>query len=342
MNQEYKYKNFIYKLENGNHLVLHDKKEPETFFKYYSIDDYKIDALIKNYLYTTHPYSFNDSIDSSELLVDFSKITIEKYKSIYQQLIRKEELDKYDLDKGFQVDKSDDFKNIKSFVYQYFTRQIGLISLTTEPLNILMWSHYATESGFVIELDKKSLFEKMKELNPDIPNFCLRPIQYVEKLEKIDMFGDEFKTPDIPLFLYMTSVKRKEWKYEDEWRLSIYKKDMGLPWSYLNPGNVDYKGKNDRKLYYSSDAIKSIIIGKYFFNGNNTNKVNSDNSFELKSTIFLDFVNHIYEKYNDRLFMSGELEKGNEFGRSVGRIELEKIDCKTFKVHEKPEVFYRL
>lgn len=341
-NQEFAYKKFTYKLENGNHLVLHNKEEPETFFKYYSVDKYKMDALIKNYLYATHPYSFNDSIDSSELLVNFSNITIERYKSIFTQLVKPEELAKYNLDEAFTQDKENEFKYIRSFVYQYFTRQIGLISLTTEPLNILMWSHYATESGFVIELDKKELLGNMKKLNADIPNFCLRPIQYVKKLNGIDMFRDEFKTPDIPLFLYMTSIKRKEWKYEDEWRLSIYKKNMGLPLSYLNPGNFDYEGENERKLFYSREAIKSIILGKYFFNGNNSEKVNPDMSIELKSTIFLDFVNHIYENYNDRLFMSGELEKGTEFGRSVGRIELEKIDCKTFKIQEKDEVFYKL
>lgn len=338
-NQKFIYKKFTYKIENGNHLVLHDREEPETFFKYYSVDNYKMDALMKNYLYASHPYSFNDSIDSSELLVNFSNITIERYKSILTQLVKPEELAKLNLAHEFVQDRENKFKSIRSFIYQYFTRQIGLVSLTTKPLNILMWSHYATESGFVIELDKKQILENIMPLNADIQNFCLRPIQYVSKLNSIDMFSDKFITPDIPLFLYMTSIKRKEWKYEDEWRLSIYKKNMGLPLSYLNPGNSDFDGENERKLLYSREAVKSIILGKYFFNGNNCEKVNSDMSIELKSTVFLDFVNHLFDNHNDRLFMSGELEEGTEFGRSVRRIELEKINCKTFKVHEKKEVF---
>uniref|UniRef100_UPI00404A47C4 DUF2971 domain-containing protein n=1 Tax=Flavobacterium sp. TaxID=239 RepID=UPI00404A47C4 len=340
-NQEFTYQEFIYKLEGGNHEVIHDKKEPETFFKYYSVDNYKIDALLNNYLYASHPYSFNDSIDSSEMLVDYTKITKEIYKSLYTRVISKEELAKYNFDELFEHDKLNSFSSIRSFFFQYFSRQIGLISLTTEPLNILMWSHYSTESGFVIEIDKKKLLENMKKLNSDIGNYCLRPIQYVEHLESIDMFREEFKTPDIPFFLYMTSIKRLEWKYEDEWRLSIYKKNMGLPMSYLSPGSIDYVGENERKLFYPREAIKNIILGKYFFNGSNTSKINADLSFELKSSPFLDFVNHIFENYNDRLYMSGELEKENKFNRSVERIELEKIDCKTFKIIQKHEGFYR-
>ena len=338
--QEYKFGDFTYQLINENHNVIHPEKEPQSFFKYYSIDKYKIDALLKNYIYTTHPYSFNDSIDSSELLLDFKNISKERYFSFFQRVVKPNELQNWDLEKIYNTDKNDSYSYIRNFFYQYFTRSLGLISLTTQPLNILMWSHYANEDGFVIELDKESLLEDIGKLNNDVKNYCLRPVQYVDNLVRIDMFQENFTTPDIP-FLYMTTVKRTEWKYEDEWRLSIYKSTMDLPQSFLLPGSTDIKGENERKLYYSKTTLKSIILGKYFFNGRNCIQLNPDSSFTLKTTDFLDFVNHIFENYNDRIYMSGELESGNSFNRSVEKIELEKIDWNIFRIVPKGEGFYK-
>lgn len=339
--EEFKYRKFTYKFQQGKHIVEHNKEEPNTFFKYYSVDDYKIDAILNNYLYASHPYSFNDSIDSSELLIDFREITLEVYKKIYRLIYSEENHEKTDFNKKFKEDKLSSFDEIRRKFYLYFSRQLGLISLTTNPLNILMWSHYSTESGFIIEIDKKTLLENLKNLNSEIGDYCLRPIQYVKNIESINMFKKEFKTPIIPFFMYMTSVKRSEWKYEDEWRLSIYKKNMGLPLAYLSPGSNDYIGEQERRLFYPKEAIKNIILGKYFFNGNNTNKINSDLSFELKLTPFLDFVNYIFENYHDRLYMSGELETNNNFNRSIEKIKLVKENCNKFKIIRSNEGFHK-
>ena len=60
MDQTYTYKNFTYKLEGGNHVVVTDpvREEPETIFKYYYNNDNSLDALTKCYLFATHPFSF--------------------------------------------------------------------------------------------------------------------------------------------------------------------------------------------------------------------------------------------------------------------------------------------
>ncbi len=340
MDQTFTYKNFTYKLEGGNHEVVTDpiRDEPETIFKYYYNNDNSLDALTKCYLFATHPFSFNDSIDSSELLLNLENISKERYIGIFKRILKPEAFEEYDFDKLYVDEENNSFYFARKFLYEFFTRQVGLISLTTQPLNILMWSHYSSESGFIIELDKKCLINNLRQHNHDINNYCFRPVQYVEELESIDMFQVGFKTPDIS-FLYMTNVKRKEWEYEDEWRLAVYKNDMGIPLSFLNPGTDNYEGTQERKIYYSKDCVKSIVVGKHFFNGKNCSKVDEDLVFTISDAKFLELVNYLIENHNDKLYMSGEVEKDAKFGRSVSRIEISKISDDKFKVIDHQEIY---
>jgi hypothetical protein len=342
MDQSFKYKNFIYLLENDSHKVITDPitNEPECVFKYYYNNENSVDALTKNYIFATHPFSFNDSIDSSQLLLNMENITKERYIGIFERLIKPEEFKTYDFDNFYDEDKKNSFQTARRFIYNYFTRQVGLISLTTQALNILMWSHYSSESGFIIEFDTKCLINNLRKYNKDINNYCFRPVQYVDELESIDMFQEGFKTPDLS-FLYMTNVKRKEWEYEDEWSLSVYKNDMGVPFSYLDIGRDNYQGTQERKIYYSKDCIESIVLGKHFFNGKNCSHVNAEMVFTISDEKFKDLLQHIYEHYNDRIYMSGEIEKEAKFGRSVSRIELIKIAHDRFQLLDMKEIYTR-
>lgn len=340
MNQSFEYKDFTYLLENGNHNVIVNpiREEPESVFKYYYNNENSIDALTKNYLFATHPLSFNDSIDSSELLLNLENITEERYIGIFKRLLKPEILKEYDFKTIFPEDQKNSFMVARKFIYEYFTRQVGLISFTTQPLNILMWSHYSSESGFIVELDKKCLINNLRQHNEDINNYCFRPVQYVKELESIDMFQESFKTPDLS-FLYMTNVKRNEWEYEDEWRLAIYKNDMGVPFSFLNIGTENYAGSQERKIYYSHDCVKSIVLGKHFFNGKNCSAVSQDLIFNICDEKFKSLVQNIYKNYNDKIFMSGEVQKDSKFGRSVSRIEFIKISDERFQLVNLKEIY---
>ena len=346
MTQKYTYFDFNYELDNkGNHIVKTnpERSEPEAIYKYYGISENSILALENLQLYATHPFSFNDSVDSSELLLDFRNVSKELFINFYKRMLKFEEFSKYNFDQAFEDDKKSNFEVFKNFVYTSFSKNIGLISLTTMPFNILMWSHYTHETGFVIEFDTKKLLDNIKSQNNDINNYCFRPVQYVDNLEFIDSFSADFNTPDIP-FLYATTIKRKEWEYENEWRLSIYKNDMDIPFSVLYPGRTDYKGRNNRFFKYSKDALESISLGKYFFNGKNCENVDNNNGivFKLHKRLdkkykemdknFIKLVNLLYENYNDVLYMSGEYEDKNRLLRSLGKITLEKIDDRTFKL----------
>jgi hypothetical protein len=159
----------------------------------------------------------------------------------------------------------------------------------------------------------------------------------VNELERIDMFQESFTTPDLS-FLYLTNVKRSEWSYEEEWRLSIYKTNMGIPYKYMNPGFEDYEGRENRKAHYPPECLKSIVLGKYFFNGNNCSKVFEDRSFLVSDQDFLELTDYLIENLNDKIYLSGELQKGGKFGRDISKIRLHKIAKNRILIEELEKV----
>ncbi|MDF2553500.1 MAG: hypothetical protein K0R77_2775 [Chryseobacterium sp.] len=55
MNEEYECNGFKYLMDysspKSNVKILHNKQIPEYLFKFYSINEFSIDALIKSYIY---------------------------------------------------------------------------------------------------------------------------------------------------------------------------------------------------------------------------------------------------------------------------------------------------
>lgn len=87
---EFEYKGFTYSSDDSR---LGDKEsikgkssEPPKLYKYYSYNNFSIDALRNQYLYASHPYQFNDSMDSSWALLDFNKMTENQYDRIWSQI----------------------------------------------------------------------------------------------------------------------------------------------------------------------------------------------------------------------------------------------------------------
>jgi hypothetical protein len=260
----YKYGDWTYKLKYNNHVVDSPVDLPQSLYKYYSNNKDNRDAILNHYLFCSHPYHLNDSIDSTNMLWDYSNINEEKFYDFFN----------FHSDNGivhklidYDTDKISNFEYIKSAFWEFITDKIGIISLSENPLHTLMWAHYSTEKGFMIELDRFQLIENISKTNPKIDNYVFMPIQYVHVIEKIDFFAKEFTTPDIPL-LYSLNIKKIDWEYENEWRLICYSESYGIPNSILGP-KPDYIGKVERKFFYSKDIVRSITLGKRFFNGNN-------------------------------------------------------------------------
>ena len=78
------------------------------------------------------------------------------------------------------------------------------------------------------------------------------------------------KHPDIhEINLHNATQKNKVWNYENEWRLIVTSYPfLGIP--KLHP-NMDekYTDISKRKLYYTSENIKRIYLGKKFWSAEN-------------------------------------------------------------------------
>ncbi len=57
MENFYKYGEWIYKLENGNHIVESPHKKPDLVYKYYNYNKNSREALLNNYLFCSHRLS---------------------------------------------------------------------------------------------------------------------------------------------------------------------------------------------------------------------------------------------------------------------------------------------
>ncbi|AWJ82833.1 hypothetical protein TSH58p_04450 [Azospirillum sp. TSH58] len=94
---------------------------------------------------------------------------------------------------------------------QELNQHIGVLSLTTEPENLLMWAHYAgNHQGMVIEFDGLSHFFNRKRSEND-ECYHLREVNYSKERPRRN-----FIDIDVSILLLTKSV---EWGYEKELRV---------------------------------------------------------------------------------------------------------------------------
>lgn len=330
----YKYGEWTYKLVNQNHTVDFPKELPKSVFKYYSVNENSISAILNQYLFCSHPYHLNDSMDCSTLLWDFSTLSEPLFMKFYEQYNL---LELFDAD--YEKDKKNGFAQTKELFFNLITNHAGIISLTPQPLHTLMWAHYSSESGFMVELDWEILKDNLKNKNPNLNNYVFFPVQYVNELESINFFGANFRSADVP-FLYSVGIKRKDWAYEDEWRLISYAKAYGIPTSILSP-YPSVPGQQERRVHYPLEAIKSITLGKQFFNGKNVEKLLESMTFQMKDVPELKLIDFMIENFPENIFLCGEYESERRFKRSSERVNIIKKEDNIYTVVRLNEGFHQ-
>jgi len=250
----YKYNNVSYstELDFKNQTVKfsidNPKKQnpPESIYKYFSLNEFSLDAFINHYFFSSHPMKLNDKYDCAGELIDYSNLSLDTFINHLSKELGLFSPDKivdlYNSDNRWVLDRSTaDLYHIRLFM------KFGLISFTEDPKNTLMWAHYAQNSGFVLKM-------KISLLPKDF--FGPFPINYCEKLNKID-----FSKYDPSLcILYQSNVKQNVWEYENEWRYLTYNKEGKY--------HPFYSGSDlgSRKFYYNPNTIEEIILGYDFFN----------------------------------------------------------------------------
>lgn len=306
--EELEYNNFIYRnFPLKGEYIGHNKPKPIDIYKYYGISKYSVDALIKGYLYASHPFDLNDTLDSNfSIFTASGRIEKKYYKGFYKET-KKQNFDKfYDEDifnKTFLLD-----------LYSFISTKLGIISMNTDSNNDLIWPHYTQEKGFQLMFKttrlEQSIRDNLKE-HDDYLGFY--PVNYCSVLRTIDL--SKLKGY-LLAFLYLTNVKTDCWSYENEWRFVIGKNNMNIPYTKLglHPG-IDKGEIENRYVYYDRSLVERIVIGKNFFNGrsfivklNGKQKVwklqikQSNSHFD--TNFYKEFLEYIIDNLADKFYIS--------------------------------------
>lgn len=95
---------------------------------------------------------------------------------------------------------------------------IGILSLSGNKDNLAMWAHYAdNHKGLVLEFKKNHWFFNDLKL-PEYAKVLhqLEKVTYIPKENRKSINSDEYFSKETFL------TKSKDWKYEDEYRISVY------------------------------------------------------------------------------------------------------------------------
>lgn len=229
--------------------IKNDKNSDSAKFlyKYRPIDttkkiqeNYSIISLENNEISFSSRKNFNDVFDSK---IEISTPTPNDLKNLIKRLPKREKNHISKLMKDGKI-TNQGHKKIQETIKKYNETidTYAILSLSGNPNNNLMWSHYAnSHKGFCIELDVSILGEFRKiSYEKDTPKLPL--IDMVENT--LTNKGEEEMAEKIVRFLHQ---KLDYWKYEDEYRIILR-------------GNI--KSKKDFILKkYPPEALTAIIFG---------------------------------------------------------------------------------
>ncbi len=307
---------------------------PNSFIKYYGLNEKSIDATINGYLFFSHPLILNDPFDSCRQLVSldmFSERQFVKLQERNQRFItpdRRFSLDeiKFKIAKRYREDKDELADSFLTLFWNLIFKDWGILSLAGVDNDMLMWSYYNSHQGFAIEFENQ-LFD-----TPEVHGAF--PINYAESYETISPRSIAL---DIEQLLYVTNVKYSQWRHEKEWRFLVNRENMSIP-NYTDP----ILQLDRRKVKYQRGKIKSIILGYKFFEDNITKthygrgkrlyKFHPDKN--EKDKLRLELINYIFD--NDIKVREIEISEDNTFSLTVMNIKLicRQKGCEYFVVNE--------
>lgn len=202
-------------------------------------EDYKYNIIKKCELWFSKVEHFNDPIDFNlAYKQQYSKSEIREYlkefikrNGAYCSKHLKESLSLYGNNKAFVANQNKLFKG--------FRKKIGILCMSKNPNNILMWAHYAdNHQGIVYEFDYDLFGFKATE-NPNDYPYCIEyPKNRQYELLSYTLQGKELEKQ----FTRLLTTKAIDWAYEKEVR-------------FMNLGEGDFNRKFDSK------CLKSIIFG---------------------------------------------------------------------------------
>lgn len=222
---------------------------PKSFFKYRALSQRTIESVEQNYIWLADISTLNDPFEcsiqfdndkcwreyySSETFEEsFKKWTGQTLTSKELKLLRKspKPFDVYlEICKKrnipFGLTSEEQLKRVRkrwAEMIEEMSKNLRICSFSLINSSLLLWSHYSEEhKGIAIEYD----FE-----DTDSIRTYMQPIVYREKVHKIGLLDDY-----TPMQLISSSlIKSKDWEYEKEWRLTIFKQKGVFPHVMTTP-----------------------------------------------------------------------------------------------------------
>ena len=225
---------------------------PKSFFKYRSLTECAIETIEQNYIWLAEISTLNDPFECS-ILFDNDACLREYHASDefhnFFRLLTGQELTKQEIqilttsqtpfleykkicaNKGIPFKQSQEEQLGKvqerwAEIVEETNKNLRICSFSLIKNSLLLWSHYSDEhKGICIEYD----FE-----DTDPIRTFIQPVVYSNKVHKIGIF-EEYT----PMQMIGSSlIKSKDWEYEQEWRLTIFKQKDNFPQKMISPNPI--------------------------------------------------------------------------------------------------------
>lgn len=234
-----------HKILSKSSIIQREKKYKES-----------IENFLKNYIVTfSSPKYFNDPFDS-KICFSLKKISTDSvmrhFENVKRSLTNANQSGKIRAAEIAEINTLQDIENWKHNLlaearkfFQPEIDRVGILCLTHEHSDILMWSHYAdSHRGFCMIFNKEALKQYIEKINSKKRRYYFQLVDYRDEYLTYDDFLDglENNQKAIKQTLFRKAL---HWQYEQEWRL------VCIPSHY----------KFHQELKLPEDVIHGIIFG---------------------------------------------------------------------------------
>lgn len=226
-------------------------------YKYRNFSDQFLDNIIKNSsLFFSSIENFNDPFDCKlSYKQNYSKQEIKNYIVTLKELNSDQSHRIKDLKKSFG--KKQDFIKLQNRITEQIIASMGVLSLSSNYDNILMWSHYSeSHTGLVLEFTPRS------PMGIDSCFFPLIKVEYSETYEELSYVND-VRLEAQKLIL----TKYKDWEYEKEYRCI----------------SLGYQGEKQ----FHKDELTGIIFGAKASQANIDKVIKLCNEYDYKNIKYM-------------------------------------------------------
>ena len=198
-------------------------------YKYLLFDERSLQIITEGTIKFTSPSNFNDPFDCAP---DFEKSNIAEYLNTYPDSLKK-------MEESLKLSSAQLIKEkpamirrlemaIEKGVFGQYavSDKVGICSLTRDPLNLLMWAHYAQHHHLLVEFDIPVRVEtyKGKPTTDQLLEWLVpQRVEYHSSKPVANLLDDK-DTMTTKQFL----IKGEDWSYEQEERVIDYVRGHGI------------------------------------------------------------------------------------------------------------------